>query len=971
VAAGGRLYAVGGFAGGTYSAVNEEFDPVTGLWAPRTGMTFARDYLAAASVDGKVYAVGGQSATGYQHVEEYDPVSNTWTTKANLPTGRDLLTLSAVGGKLYAIGGYNGSAVQTANEEYDPATDAWASRAAVSPARMAAAAAAVGGKVYVIGGQDPSDTNTVQAYDPALDAWAARRSLPGTRANLAAAAVGPVIYAVDGSSGPTAYSAVVEAYDTLSDSWSEHGMMADARRFLAAAELDGRVEAVGGYDGAAETGVTEEFDPGTARVYAGLAPNALYTFKARARNLGASETEDSPWVSTYTYASVPSSTTPVFLGVWQSSVSFQWSPNGNPGATDFESSASTAPDFNPGAAVFTSPWLTGNNHTFSSTLSPQTTYYFRVRARNAAGIPTDYAALGATCTLANVPVSAVSTFTAVGLSSMTVSWDSAGNPVDVTTYTVVLTTGASFPNSYSGNSLASGAFTGAQPSAPLYGLQANTTYNLFVGAVNFDGVATPFAPLGSTVTLTFSPGAASPTFLVAQSTALTLQWNPNGNLVGLTTYYVVLSTGGAYPNLDSGNVALSTVPPGPLPAATLSGLAANTTYYAYAAGLNYAGAPSSFTLLGSTPTLAAPPGSAVSTFTAVSTWSLTVAWGTGGNAVGLTSYTVTLTTETSFPFYSGDPSNVTLPSTAPVGALPMATLYGLGPNTIYRLYVAAINYAGAPSQYTALGATATAVQAPTGVNFDEISSTTLVASAYAPTPAFANISVGTSGTNVAFSPAPGTGSYDSLRWHGEGWAAKSVMPHGVYNAAAATSGGRIYALGGSDTGYENYNQVYDPVSDTWLAGGGAAMPASADQLSAASYGGKVYWTSGYPASWSSGASYSFDPANGQWSAKANLQVNEWSGPLTELDGKLYVTGGATGFSAPLCGGAYTASNVVQAYDPVSNSWALKHSLGTATFDGAAAAVNGRLYFMEGCGRGTTNEYYDPLSDSWTAAASVS
>src|SRR5260370_41528779 len=77
-----------------------------------TAMPTARDGLAAAAVNGKIYAIGGLgvSLNRLSTVEVYDSSSNSWSTMASMPTARAGLAAAAVNGTIYAIAGIaNGS----------------------------------------------------------------------------------------------------------------------------------------------------------------------------------------------------------------------------------------------------------------------------------------------------------------------------------------------------------------------------------------------------------------------------------------------------------------------------------------------------------------------------------------------------------------------------------------------------------------------------------------------------------------------------------------------------------------------------------------------------------------------------------------------------------------------------------------------------------------------------------------------
>ena len=69
VAVGGRLYVVGGYAGGQWAVLDSvfEYDPGTDRWRARAPLPTARGALAAAVIDGRIYAAGGVGAGAAQH----------------------------------------------------------------------------------------------------------------------------------------------------------------------------------------------------------------------------------------------------------------------------------------------------------------------------------------------------------------------------------------------------------------------------------------------------------------------------------------------------------------------------------------------------------------------------------------------------------------------------------------------------------------------------------------------------------------------------------------------------------------------------------------------------------------------------------------------------------------------------------------------------------------------------------------
>ena len=97
-------------------------------------MATARDDLAVAVLDGKLYAVGGLNDDGGQLIsaERYDPALDAWEAVAPMAAARSRLSVAVLDGKLYAVGGENDEDgdIDCLVERYDPALEVWE---AVSP----------------------------------------------------------------------------------------------------------------------------------------------------------------------------------------------------------------------------------------------------------------------------------------------------------------------------------------------------------------------------------------------------------------------------------------------------------------------------------------------------------------------------------------------------------------------------------------------------------------------------------------------------------------------------------------------------------------------------------------------------------------------------------------------------------------------------------------------------------------------
>ena len=86
-----------------------------GTWTKAAPAPTARTEVAVASLDGKIYVVGGFKGFGAtSSVEVYDPSTNRWTEKASLPAALHHAGIGAANGKLYVVGGVKGSLSWTA-----------------------------------------------------------------------------------------------------------------------------------------------------------------------------------------------------------------------------------------------------------------------------------------------------------------------------------------------------------------------------------------------------------------------------------------------------------------------------------------------------------------------------------------------------------------------------------------------------------------------------------------------------------------------------------------------------------------------------------------------------------------------------------------------------------------------------------------------------------------------------------------
>ena len=174
----GIIYAIGGTSvTGTLLATVQAYDVTSGTWSLLAPMPTARFGLAAAlGSDGRIYALGGCAGvaclTPLSTVEAYNITSNTWTAAPPLPVARfDLAAAASPDGRLYAIGGFTPTATGRV-DAYSPGSGTWSPAAGLTMALGSlGAATGVDGRIYALGGITAPGTKPVSlvvAYGPAI-----------------------------------------------------------------------------------------------------------------------------------------------------------------------------------------------------------------------------------------------------------------------------------------------------------------------------------------------------------------------------------------------------------------------------------------------------------------------------------------------------------------------------------------------------------------------------------------------------------------------------------------------------------------------------------------------------------------------------------------------------------------------------------------------------------------------------------
>ena len=223
------------------------------------------------------------------------------------------------------------------------------------------------------------------------------------------------------------------------------------------------------------------------------------------------------------------------------------------------------------------------------------------------------------------------------------------------------------------------------------------------------------------------------------------------------------------------------------------------------------------------------------------------------------------------------------------------------------------------------------------------------------------------------------------------WEPSKAFPMPMEEPVGVALNGRLYVFQGlTDRGFQPMGvvYVYDPATNEWTKKN--PMPMAVHHAMTAVAGGKVYVFGGFSRPGKELAWQPIDNAweytadTDTWKALAPLPSKRGAGGAAEVNGKIYVIGGASilpGATDPAIRfDGQPRDHIVgtnEEYDPATNTWKTRAPMPTARNHFLIAAIGGRIFtiggrlgstFITRSSNTEVNEEYDVAQDLWRTRA---
>jgi hypothetical protein len=238
------LYVIGGFnaAGASLDTVYV-FDGSAWRAGPR--LPVAVDHPSAASLNGQVYLAGGHTF-GRDSARLFRLDGDHWTELAAMHYARGGHALVPVQGKLFAIGGNSLRGNVGPVEAFDPGANTWTVLSPLPAPRNHVSGFVLGNRACVAGGRSPT-TARVDCIDAGDGSWSPLPDLPrATSGGGAISFVGGAVAMMGGQDASETAMVDMLSFYTEGGAWSTADRMLSPRHGFQLAVFQGRAWACGG-----------------------------------------------------------------------------------------------------------------------------------------------------------------------------------------------------------------------------------------------------------------------------------------------------------------------------------------------------------------------------------------------------------------------------------------------------------------------------------------------------------------------------------------------------------------------------------------------------------------------------------------------------------------------------------------------------------------------------------------------------
>lgn len=236
----GKLYVIGGYRRGRKLNSMECYDPAQNGWVSLQPMSKCQGDVRAAVLDGFIYVAGGSSEglLTCSYVERYSPFAEGWQVVASMHRQRRRFALAVLDTHIYAVGGFDDSRGDLKHVEYyDGSTNTWTEVKPMHCCRYDFGAVSLSGFLYAVGGANGrrGSLNTVERFDPTMNEWSMVAPLKHCRGGVSVAVHCGKIFAMNGMNEYMSIVDSTECYNEVQDKWSSLAACTHTARFSAAA----------------------------------------------------------------------------------------------------------------------------------------------------------------------------------------------------------------------------------------------------------------------------------------------------------------------------------------------------------------------------------------------------------------------------------------------------------------------------------------------------------------------------------------------------------------------------------------------------------------------------------------------------------------------------------------------------------------------------------------------------------------